>query len=115
MSGKEQKQNDFFERVYEVTSLIPFGRVTSYGAIARFLGTGRSARMVGWALNASHNKSEFVPAHRVVNRNGLLSGKYHFGNSTTMQQLLENEGIVVEDDKVTDFRNKFWDPSSELL
>jgi len=115
MSGKEQKQNDFFERVYEVTSLIPFGRVTSYGAIARFLGTGRSARMVGWALNASHNKSEFVPAHRVVNRNGLLSGKYHFGNSTTMQQLLENEGIVVEVDKVTDFRNKFWDPSSELL
>jgi methylated-DNA-protein-cysteine methyltransferase related protein len=115
MSGKEQKQNDFFERVYEVTSLIPYGRVTSYGAIARFLGTGRSARMVGWALNVSHNKPEFIPAHRVVNRNGLLSGKYHFGNSTTMQQLLENEGIVIEDDKVADFRNKFWDPSSELL
>jgi methylated-DNA-protein-cysteine methyltransferase related protein len=115
MSGKELKKSDFFERVYEVTSLIPFGRVTSYGAIARFLGTGRSARMVGWALNMSHNKPEFIPAHRVVNRNGLLSGKYHFGNSTTMQQLLENEGIVVEDDKVLDFRNKFWDPASELL
>jgi methylated-DNA-protein-cysteine methyltransferase related protein len=115
MSGKELKKGDFFERVYEVTSLIPFGRVTSYGAIARFLGTGRSARMVGWALNMSHNKPEFIPAHRVVNRNGLLSGKYHFGNSTTMQQLLENEGIVVEDDKVMDFRNKFWDPASELL
>jgi len=115
MSGKELKKSDFFERVYEVTSLIPFGRVTSYGAIARFLGTGRSARMVGWALNMSHNKPEFIPAHRVVNRNGLLSGKYHFGNSTTMQQLLENEGIVVEDDKVMDFRNKFWDPASELL
>ena len=115
MGGNRKSENDFFERVYEVTRLIPYGRVTSYGAIARFIGSGRSARMVGWALNISHNKREFIPAHRVVNRNGLLSGKHHFGNSTTMQQLLENEGLTIEDDKVTDFREKFWEPSSELL
>ncbi len=115
MLGNNQNENDFFKRVYEVTRLIPYGRVTSYGAIARFIGSGRSARMVGWALNVSHNKPEFIPAHRVVNRNGLLSGKHHFGNSTTMQQLLENEGIIIEDDKVTEFREKFWDPSSELI
>jgi methylated-DNA-protein-cysteine methyltransferase-like protein len=114
MGGNRKSENDFFERVYEVTRLIPYGRVTSYGAIARFIGSGRSARMVGWALNISHNKPEFIPAHRVVNRNGLLSGKHHFGNSTTMQQLLENEGLTIEDDKVTDFREKFWEPSSEL-
>jgi methylated-DNA-protein-cysteine methyltransferase-like protein len=115
MRGNNQNENDFFKRVYEVTRLIPYGRVTSYGAIARFIGSGRSARMVGWALNVSHNKPEFIPAHRVVNRNGLLSGKHHFGNSTTMQQLLENEGFIIEDDKVTEFREKFWDPSSELI
>ena len=114
MAGKHQNKNDFFEQVYEVTKLIPWGRVTSYGAIARYLGTGKSARTVGWALNASHSGSGFVPAHRVVNRNGLLSGKFHFGNSSTMQQLLENEGIHIEDDRVVDFREKFWDPSSEL-
>jgi methylated-DNA-protein-cysteine methyltransferase-like protein len=114
MRGNRKNENDFFERVYEVTRLIPYGRVTSYGAIARFIGSGKSARMVGWALNVSHNKPEFIPAHRVVNRNGLLSGKHHFGNSTTMQQLLENEGLNIEDDKVTDFREKFWEPSSEL-
>lgn len=114
MGGNRNNENDFFERVYEVTRLIPYGRVTSYGAIARFIGSGKSARMVGWALNASHSNPEFIPAHRVVNRNGLLSGKHHFGNSTTMQQLLENEGLNIEDDKVTDFKEKFWEPSSEL-
>ncbi|HLP72533.1 MAG TPA: MGMT family protein, partial [Bacteroidales bacterium] len=93
MKRKDNKeQNDFFTRVYEVARLIPAGRVTSYGAIARYLGTGRSARMVGWALNVCHTRPDFIPAHRVVNRNGMLSGKHHFGNSTTMQQLLENEG-----------------------
>jgi methylated-DNA-protein-cysteine methyltransferase related protein len=114
MAGKKQKDNDFFGKVYEVTRLIPPGRVTSYGAIARFLGTGKSARMVGWALNTSHNKSDYIPAHRVVNRIGLLTGKYHFGNSTTMQQLLENEGLIIEDDRVIDFKEKFWDPSCEI-
>lgn len=111
---KNSDNNDFFSRVYDVTRLIPFGRVTSYGAIARYLGTGRSARMVGWALNVCHTKPEFIPAHRVVNRNGFLSGKHHFGNSTTMEQLLSNEGIIVEDDQIINFREKFWDPSSEL-
>ncbi len=104
----------FFERVYEVTRLIPYGRVTSYGAIARYLGTGRSARMVGWALNNCHGPGEFVPAHRVVNRNGLLTGKMHFGNSSTMRQLLENEGIIVENDTIINFREKYWDPIKEL-
>ena len=110
-----QNNNEgFFERVYEVTRLIPFGRVTSYGAIARYLGTGRSARMVGWALNNSHRCDEFVPAHRVVNRNGLLTGKMHFGNSSTMRQLLENEGLIIENDEILNFREKFWDPIKEL-
>ena len=105
---------DFFSRVYDVTSLIPYGRVTSYGAIARFLGSGRSARMVGWALNVSHSRPDFIPAHRVVNRNGLLTGKRHFGNSATMEQLLVNEGIIVENDRVVNFDEKFWDPSKEV-
>jgi methylated-DNA-protein-cysteine methyltransferase related protein len=104
----------FFNKVYEITRLIPYGRVTSYGAIARFLGSGQSARMVGWALNSSHARPDFIPAHRVVNRNGLLSGKHHFGNSSTMRQLLENEGIIVEDDIIVNFREKFWDPIAEL-
>ncbi len=108
------KSNDFFSSVYDVTCLIPYGRITSYGAIARYLGSGRSARMVGWALNVSHTRPEFIPAHRVVNRNGLLTGKHHFGNSTTMQQLLENEGIIIEDDCIMNFRERFWDPSTEL-
>lgn len=108
------ENNDFFSRVYDITKLIPYGRITSYGAIARYLGSGRSARMVGWALNVSHSNREFLPAHRVVNRNGLLSGKHHFGNSSTMQQLLENEGIIVEDDHIINFSEKFWDPSIEL-
>jgi len=114
MGGKKQNNNDFFSRVYGVTRLIPYGRVTSYGAIARYLGTGRSARMVGWALNICHNNPEFIPAHRVVNRKGLLTGKRHFGNSSTMQQLLESEGLIVEDDCVLNFREKFWDPAAEL-
>jgi methylated-DNA-protein-cysteine methyltransferase-like protein len=112
--GKQKSGNDFFSRVCDITLLIPYGRITSYGAIARYLGSGRSARMVGWALNASHTRPEFIPAHRVVNRNGLLTGKYHFGNSSTMQQLLENEGLIVEEDRGINFPEKFWDPSKEL-
>ena len=115
MSHQKQKgNNDFFSKVYEVTRLIPYGRITSYGAIARYLGSGRSARMVGWALNVSHTNLEFIPAHRVVNRNGLLTGKHHFGNSTTMEQLLENEGIIIENDRIINFEEKFWDPGKEL-
>lgn len=111
---RQKEDPDFFSMVYQVTRLIPYGRVTSYGAIARYLGSGRSARMVGWALNASHSRPEFIPAHRVVNRNGMLTGKHHFGNSTTMQQLLANEGIIVSDDYVVNFRERFWDPGTEL-
>ncbi len=107
------KDQGFFEKVYEVARQIPYGRVTSYGAIARYLGTGRSARMVGWAMNGSIKNGD-VPAHRVVNRKGLLSGKHHFGGTSLMQQLLENEGIEVVDDQVVDFQKHFWDPSAEL-
>ncbi len=115
MAHRQNSPNDdFFTRVYEVTKLIPYGRITSYGAIARYLGSGRSARMVGWALNACHTRKDFIPAHRVVNRNGLLTGKRHFGNSTTMEQLLANEGVVVENDRIVSFREKFWDPLAEL-
>jgi methylated-DNA-protein-cysteine methyltransferase-like protein len=114
MPRQNPKNNDFFQRVYDVTKLVPYGRITSYGAIAQFLGSGRSARMVGWALNVSHSRPEFIPAHRVVNRNGLLTGKHHFGNTSTMQQLLENEGIIVEDDRIINFKEKFWDPVKEL-
>ena len=115
MPDENQKENsDFFSKVYEITKLIPYGRITSYGAIARFLGSGRSARMVGWALNVSHSNPEFIPAHRVVNRIGLLTGKNHFGNSSTMEQLLENEGIIIKNDRVVNFKEKFWDPLTEL-
>lgn len=115
MSPSKQKANsDFFSRVCDVTRCIPYGRVTSYGAIAQYLGSGRSARMVGWALNTSHTNPEFIPAHRVVNRNGLLTGKHHFGNSTTMAQLLENEGIIIEDDRIINFAERFWDPAKEI-
>jgi methylated-DNA-protein-cysteine methyltransferase-like protein len=100
--------------VYEVTKQIPYGRITSYGAIARYLGSGRSARMVGWALNSCHSSKEFIPAHRVVNRKGLLTGRHHFGNPALMGQLLENEGMIIEDDQVVNFNEKFWDPLSEL-
>lgn len=105
----------FFEQVYELTLLIPHGRVSSYGAIARYLGTAKSARMVGWALNNSHSLPEFIPAHRVVNRNGLLTGKHHFGGSNVMRELLESEGIMVEDDQIIDFEKHFWDPNKELI
>lgn len=107
------KEENFFKRVYEVARLIPFGRVTSYGAIANFLGSRGSARMVGWAMNAS-GKMEDVPAHRVVNRKGLLSGKHHFEGTNLMQQLLENEGIVVKDNQIVDVEKHFWDPILEL-
>ncbi|MGD0583198.1 MAG: MGMT family protein [Bacteroidales bacterium] len=111
---KNNFNEGFFERVFDIARLIPYGRVTSYGAIARFLGSGQSARMVGWAMNASHTCGDYVPAHRVVNHRGLLTGKHHFGNSTTMKQLLENEGIKVENDVVVDFNKLFWDPLKEL-
>jgi len=112
---KNQKKNSgFFNQVYDVARQIPFGRVTSYGAIAKYLGTSQSARVVGWAMNDSHQSTEYIPAHRVVNRKGLLTGKHHFGNSNTMKQLLENEGIKVEDDQIINFEKYFWDPSREL-
>jgi methylated-DNA-protein-cysteine methyltransferase-like protein len=111
-SGK--KDESFFELVFDVVRQIPKGRVTSYGAIAAALGTRMSARMVGWAMNAAHNIKPKVPAHRVVNRNGLLSGKMHFGYPEHMQELLEKEGIEVVDDQVQDFNKKFWDPAREL-
>lgn len=100
--------------VYEVVRLIPRGKVTSYGAIAKYLGTAGSSRMVGWAMNGSHREKPPVPAQRVVNRNGLLTGKHHFGSPDLMRQLLENEGIKIENDKVVDFKKHFWDPSEEL-
>ncbi len=112
---KNQKKNSgFFKHVYEVAQQIPFGRVTSYGAIAKYLGSAQSARIVGWAMNDSHQHSEYIPAHRVVNRNGVLTGKHHFGNTNTMKQLLENEGIKVKKDKIVNFDKHFWDPAKEL-
>ena len=108
------QKRDFFKDVFEVVELIPNGRVTSYGAIARYLGAVKSSRMVGWAMNASHKSEKPIPAHRVVNRNGMLSGKMHFATPTTMQERLEAEGIVVEQDKVKEFKKLFWDPSEEL-
>ncbi|MFL0353478.1 MGMT family protein [Xanthomarina sp. GH4-25] len=103
---------NFFEKVYQVAKLIPYGRVTSYGAIAKYLGAAKSARMVGYAMNGSHNKE--VPAHRVVNRKGLLTGKHHFEGTNLMQQLLESEGIKVKDLQIQDFNKIFWDPANEL-
>jgi methylated-DNA-protein-cysteine methyltransferase-like protein len=111
-SGK--KDESFFELVFEVTRQIPKGRVTSYGAIAAALGTKLSARMVGWAMNGSFRVRPKVPAHRVVNRNGMLSGKMHFAYPEQMQELLEKEGVKVIDDKVVDFEKRFWDPVKEL-
>ena len=102
----------FFEKVYEVAKQIPYGRVTSYGAIGKYLGAAKSARIVGYAMNSSHNKD--VPAHRVVNRKGLLTGKHHFEGTNLMQQLLENEGIVVVDNQIQNFELVFWDPAKEL-
>ena len=105
---------DFFNKVYEVAKQIPPGRVTSYGAIAKYLGTTGSARMVGWAMNAYSSHHEFVPAHRVVNRNGLLTGKHHFDNPNAMNELLENEGIKLDGDQIINFKECFWDPMKEL-
>ena len=108
------KTNDFFKNVFDVVRLVPKGRITSYGAIAKYLGTGGSARMVGWAMNNAHAMPE-IPAHRVVNREGVLTGKLHFGTLNEMQELLEKENIKVLNDKVENFKNIFWDPVSELL
>ncbi|MBI9039786.1 MGMT family protein [Lutibacter sp.] len=108
-----KESSNFFEKVYEVAVQIPFGRVTSYGAIAKYLGAARSARMVGWAMNASHNNND-IPAHRVVNRKGLLTGKHHFDGTNLMQQLLESEGIIIKDFQIQNFESVFWDPSKEL-
>ncbi|NND11514.1 MAG: MGMT family protein [Flavobacteriaceae bacterium] len=104
---------NFFEKVYDVARQIPYGRVTNYGAIAKYLGAARSSRMVGYAMNASHLKPD-IPAHRVVNRIGLLTGKHHFEGTNLMQQLLESEGIKVIDNKIQDFDTHYWDPSKEL-
>lgn len=106
------EESNFFDKVYQVAREIPYGRVTSYGAIAKYLGAARSARMVGWAMNSSSAKD--VPAHRVVNRVGVLTGKHHFGGTNLMQQLLENEGIQVQDNQIVDFQKHFWDPAREL-
>ena len=111
-SGK--KDESFFEQVFDVARMIPKGRVTSYGAIAEALGTKLSARMVGWAMNGAHKVKPKVPAHRVVNRNGMLSGKIHFATPTLMQELLEKEGVKVLDDKVVEFGKRFWNPAEEL-
>jgi methylated-DNA-protein-cysteine methyltransferase-like protein len=108
------KQNNFFESVYEVVRLIPPGRVTTYGAIARFLGSAKSARMVGWAMNASFGVNPPVPAQRVVNASGMLSGKFHFGPGDEMKNLLESEGVHIEEDYVLDFDRLFWDPAQLL-
>ena len=109
MTKLKSNNDNFFERVYEIVRQIPEGKVTSYGTIAKALGAARSARMVGWAMNASHNLED-VPAHRVVNRIGILSGKHHFEGTNLMQQLLENEGIQVVDNQIIDFEKHFWEP-----
>ena len=107
------KEIGFFEKVYQVAEQIPYGRVTSYGAIAKYLGTPKSARMVGWAMNASHVNPK-VPAHRVVNRIGMLSGKHHFEGTNLMQQLLESENVEVLDNQIQNFESLFWDPTKDL-
>ncbi len=111
---KDKHKDNFFEKVYEVARRIPYGRVTSYGAIARAIGAPGAARMVGWAMNRSYEQDEYVPAHRVVNRKGLLTGKMHFPGERTMQELLENEGIIVIDNQIQDFKKVFWEPDSLL-
>jgi len=114
MKKENNNLESFFEQVYAVARLIPRGRVTSYGAIGKYLGTASSARMVGWAMNGAHNVKPKVPAHRVVNRTGLLTGKNHFATPKQMQQLLEKEGVKVKKDQVVDFKKLFWDPMQEL-
>lgn len=112
---KPSAQYSFFENVYEVARLIPKGRVTSYGAIAKYLGTGKSARVVGYAMNNAGAQVPPVPAHRVLNRNGLLTGRHHFNPPELMQELLEKEGIKVENHQVKNFDNLFWDPALHLV
>ncbi|MFO7668207.1 MAG: MGMT family protein [Bacteroidales bacterium] len=112
--GQSDGGPGFFERVYQVVLLVPSGRVTTYGAIASYLGSPGAARMVGWAMNQSHTYPGFVPAHRVVNRVGLLTGKHHFQGKNLMQELLENEGVVVSDNRIVNFKELFWDPVREL-
>lgn len=114
MKSEENKLDSFFEQVYAVARLIPKGRVTSYGAIAKYLGTAKSARMVGWAMNGAHSVRPKIPAHRVVNRVGLLTGKHHFGSPDRMKELLEKEGIKVKKDQIVNFNTLFWDPAVEL-
>src|SRR4051794_17879341 len=109
------KNYTFFENVWDVVKQIPEGRVTTYGAIANYLGTKSSARMVGYALNDGFSDKPVVPAQRVVNRNGMLSGKVHFATPTLMEELLQKEGILVEKDKIVNFEKVFWDPNIELL
>lgn len=114
VSPSVRTKEDFFDLVWQVVRLIPAGRVSSYGAIAKFLGTGSSARTVGWAMNASHTAIEYVPAHRVVNRLGMLSGKHHFAHPDAMEEALKSEGITVLNDQVQHFDQLFWDPAKEL-
>lgn len=106
--------NDFYQNVFDVVKEIPKGRVTSYGAIAKYLGAARSSRLVGWAMNLSHTQNDQIPAHRVVNRNGLLTGKMHFSPPSKMEELLELEGITVINDQIQNFKTIFWDPEIEL-
>ncbi len=108
------KEFSFFQDVYDVVRQIPKGKVTSYGSIAAYIGTKLSARMVGWAMNAAHTAKPKVPAQRVVNRNGMLTGKYHFATPTLMEELLKKDGVTVKDDTIADFKKRFWDPSIEL-
>ena len=110
----QKTKNDFFDQVFEVVKLIPKGKVTSYGSIANYLGAKRASRMVGWAMNKSHSLAAKVPAHRVVNRNGLLTGKAHFRTPDTMQSLLEAEGHVIIENQIQNFENVFWDPIEEI-
>lgn len=109
-----EKQQDFFQNVYAVVRLIPAGRATSYGAIAKYLGAARSSRMVGWAMNNAHSQEEYVPAHRVVNRNGELTGKHHYPNPFMMQEFLEKEGVEVKKNTIINFKKLYWDPIKEL-
>ncbi len=104
----------FFQRVYDVVRRIPYGRVTTYGAIASYLGSPGAARMVGWAMNQCHSSPHYVPAHRVVNRVGLLTGKHHFDGSSLMQEMLENEGAIIEENRIMNMEDMFWDPIEEL-
>jgi methylated-DNA-protein-cysteine methyltransferase related protein len=114
LPNKTAKEYSFFHDVYAVVRLIPKGKVTNYGAIAKYLGSGLSSRMVGWAMNGAHQVKPKVPAHRVVNRNGMLTGKMHFASPTLMQELLEKEGIKIVKDTIQNFENHYWDPVKEL-